>query len=399
MMPVNPPSIPGLGTTGGFEFWVQSEGDATLQRVEEVTREFIAKTRERPELRGVNSTINTRSRQLLVDVDRDKSESLGVPVQDVYSTLQTLFGSLYVSQFPKNSRLFQVILQAEPDYRTKPEDLQNMFVRNRNGQMVPLKAVATTRYVTGADIVTRFNNFTAAKITGDAAAGLQLRPGARRDGGHREEVLPQGFSYAWSGQAYEERKAGSTAGLVFAFALVMVFLILAAQYEKWTLADRRAAGGAFRAVRCDRGDLDARHPERRVFPDRPDGADRAGREERDPDLRVRGRVAAQGRPVALRRGGGCGQAAAAADHHDLAGLHPGLHSARDRERRLGREPAVAGHGRDRRHARRDGDRDLLHPDVLLGLRDARRPHGGEENGASSAGESGPDGEGAAHGPH
>ncbi|MDL9997592.1 multidrug efflux RND transporter permease subunit [Variovorax sp. J22P240] len=235
MIPVNPPSIPGLGTTGGFEFWVQSEGDATLQRVEEVTRAIIAKSRERPELRGVNSTINTRSRQLLVDVDRDKSESLGVPVQDVYSTLQTLFGSLYVSQFPKNSRLFQVILQAEPDYRIKPEDLQNMYVRNRSGQMVPLKAVATTRYVTGADIVTRFNNFTAAKISGDAAPGYSSGQALDAMEAIAKEVLPQGFSFAWSGQAYEERKAGSTAGLVFAFALVMVFLILAAQYEKWTL--------------------------------------------------------------------------------------------------------------------------------------------------------------------
>src|SRR5262249_61564183 len=127
--------------------------------------------RQRPELAGVSSTINTRSRQMMVEVDRDKAESLGVPVQDVYSTLQTLFGSLYVSQFPKNSRLFQVILQAEPDYRTKPEDLQNMYVRNHDGQMVPLKAVARMKTTTGADIVTRFNNFTASKITGDSAPG------------------------------------------------------------------------------------------------------------------------------------------------------------------------------------------------------------------------------------
>jgi len=235
MIPLNPPSIPGLGTTGGFEFWVQSEGDASLQRLEELTRQIIAKTRERKELAGVNSTINTNSRQLMVDVDRDKAESLGVPVQDVYSTLQTLFGSLYVSQFPKNSRLFQVILQAEPDYRTKPEDLQNMYVRNHNGEMVPLKAVATTRYVVGADIVTRFNNFTAAKISGGPAPGYSSGQALDAMEEIAREVLPQGFSFAWSGQAYEERSSGSTAGAVFAFAIVMVFLILAAQYEKWSL--------------------------------------------------------------------------------------------------------------------------------------------------------------------
>jgi len=235
MIPVNPPSIPGLGTTGGFEFWVQSEGDAPLQRLEELTREIIAKANARPQLRGVNSTINTRSRQLLVDVDRDKAESLGVPVQDVYSTLQTLFGSLYVSQFPKNSRLFQVILQAEPDYRTKPEDLQNMYVRNHGGEMVPLKAMASTRYVVGADLVTRFNNYPAAKISGGPAPGYSSGQALDAMEAVAREVLPEGFSFAWSGQAYEEKSAGSTAGLVFGFALVMVFLILAAQYEKWTL--------------------------------------------------------------------------------------------------------------------------------------------------------------------
>ncbi|SFM87838.1 efflux RND transporter permease subunit [Variovorax sp. OV329] len=235
MIPVNPPSIPGLGTTGGFEFWVQSEGDAPLQRLEELTRAIIAKTRERPELQGVNSTINTRSRQLMVDVDRDKAESLGVPVEDVYSTLQTLFGSLYVSQFPKNSRLFQVILQAEPTYRTKPEDLQNMYVRSRSGDMVPLKAVANTRYVVGADLVTRFNNYPAAKISGGPAPGYSSGQALNAMEEVAREVLPEGFAFAWSGQAYEEKKAGSTAGMVFAFALVMVFLILAAQYEKWSL--------------------------------------------------------------------------------------------------------------------------------------------------------------------
>jgi len=158
-----------------------------------------------------------------------------VPTEDVYSTLQALFGSLYVSQFPKNSRLFQVILQAEPDFRTKPEDLQNMYVRNKDGKMVPLKAVATTRYVTGADIVTRFNNFVAAKVTGDAGIGYSSGQALAAMEEVAREVLPAGFSFAWSGEAYEERKAGSTAGLVFAFALVMVFLILAAQYEKWSL--------------------------------------------------------------------------------------------------------------------------------------------------------------------
>ena len=181
ILPVNPPSIPGLGTTGGLEFWIQSKGDATLQQLEQVTqRVLIAKARAAAGAGPASPPPSTPARsQLLVDVDREKAETLGVPVEDVYTTLQTMFGSLYVCQFTKFSRLFQVILQAEPDYRTKPEDLQNRSTcAATTGSMVPLKAVVTTRYVTGPDLVTRFNNFPAAKITADAGAGLQL--GRRR---------------------------------------------------------------------------------------------------------------------------------------------------------------------------------------------------------------------------
>src|SRR5262249_43357729 len=143
-----------------------------VQQLEQVTRELIAKTRERPELRGVSTTINSRARQLRVDVDRDKAETLGVPIGDLYSTMQTLFGSLYVSQFPRSGRLFQVILQAEPQFRSRPEDLEQVYVRNTNGQMVALKTMIRWDYVTGADIVQRFNNFPAAKISGGAAPGF-----------------------------------------------------------------------------------------------------------------------------------------------------------------------------------------------------------------------------------
>ncbi|MCY1289775.1 Efflux pump membrane transporter BepE [compost metagenome] len=235
VIPINPPSIPGLGTTGGFEFWLQSTGDATYQQLEAKVRAFIARAHQRPELTGVNSTINTRSRQLMVEVDRERSETQGVPVENVYSALQTMFGSLYVSQFPKNSRLFQVILQAEPDYRSRPEDIDRVYVRNHSGEMVPIKAVTTVKYQPGADIVTRFNNFPAAKIMGDAAPGYSSGQALQAMEEVAHEVLGEGFAFSWSGQAYEEKTAGSTAVYVFSFALLMVFLILAAQYEKWSL--------------------------------------------------------------------------------------------------------------------------------------------------------------------
>ncbi len=131
ILPVNPPSIPGLGTTGGMEVWVQSKGDASVEQLAEVVDSLVAKARQRPELGAITSTFNAFSRQLLVNVDREKAETLGVPVEDVYSTMQTMFGSLYVSQFNKFSRLWQVILQAEPNYRLKAEDLQQIYVRSK----------------------------------------------------------------------------------------------------------------------------------------------------------------------------------------------------------------------------------------------------------------------------
>ena len=140
IVPLNPPAIPGLGNQGGFEFWIQSRGQGGVAELAEATRVFIAKAKERPELAGLNTTLNAASRQLFADVDREKAETLGVPVQEVYAALQTLFGSLYVSQYNKYSRVWQVILQAEPQYRGEPQDIQNIYVRQRDGQMVPLSA-------------------------------------------------------------------------------------------------------------------------------------------------------------------------------------------------------------------------------------------------------------------
>ena len=234
ILPINPPSIPGLGTTGGSEVWIQSKGDATTDQLAETVKDFVARAKQRPELSGVTSTFNAAAQQLLVDVDRDKSETLGVAIEDVYSSMQTMFGSLYVSQFSRSSRLWQVILQAEPAYRLKPDDLNQIFVRSKSGTMVPLSAVMTYRYVTGPDLVTRFNNFPAVKVTANAAPGYSSgQVIAALD--EVAQTMPAGYSVAWSGEAYEARQAGGTSGLVFVFGLVMVFLILAAQYEKWSL--------------------------------------------------------------------------------------------------------------------------------------------------------------------
>jgi multidrug efflux pump len=235
ILPVNPPSIPGLGTTGGMELWIQSKGEKTPQQLAEAVKSFMAKAKQAPELAGITSTFNASSQQLRVDVDRDKTETLGVPVEDVYSAMQTMFGSLYVSQFNKYSRLWQVIVQAEPAYRLKPEDLEQIFVRSKDGAMIPLKSVVTTRYVTGPDLLTRFNNFPAVKITANPAPGFSSGQAIATLERIGAEAMPSDFAVAWSGEAFEEKKSGGASSAVFVFGLVMVFLILAAQYEKWTL--------------------------------------------------------------------------------------------------------------------------------------------------------------------
>ena len=235
VFPVNPPSIPGLGNMGGFQFWILNKGEGDIKKLQDLTDKFVEEAKKRPELTGVSSTLQAFSQQLWVDVDREKSEALGVPVQDVYQTLQILFGSYYVSQFTKFSRLWQVIVQAEAKYRMTPESLDIAYVRSRDGKMIPLKGVMTYKYSSGPDIVTRFNNFPASSVTGNAASGYSSGQAIQAMEEVAADVLPEDFGFSWSGEAFEQKKSGAASSMVFVFGLVMVFLILAAQYERWSL--------------------------------------------------------------------------------------------------------------------------------------------------------------------
>ena len=164
------------------------------------------------------------------------SRGLGdVYKRQVYASLQTLFGSLFVSQYNKYGRVWQVILQAQPEYRETPDDIKNIYVRSRSGEMAPLSAVVDSKYVTGPDLLPRFNGFMAAKVTGDADAGFSSGQSISTMEEISGEVLPDGFTYAWSGQAFEEKKSSGSSAIIFVFALIMVFLILSAQYEQWSL--------------------------------------------------------------------------------------------------------------------------------------------------------------------
>ncbi len=235
VIPVNPPSIPGLGAQGGFEFWIQSRGQGDAGRLQEVVRAFLAKANQRPELADLSATLDAASRQLRLQVDRAKAETLGVPVQDVYDAVQTLFGSLFASQYNKYSRVWQVILQAEAQYRANPDDIDSIYVRSRSNKMVPLSAVVSSRYSVGPDLIQRFNNFLSVRVNGNAAKGFSSGQAIAAMEAVAHEILPEGYTFQWSGQALEEKKSGSSSSLVFVFGVVFVFLILAAQYESWGL--------------------------------------------------------------------------------------------------------------------------------------------------------------------
>jgi len=234
-IPILPPAILGIGTTGGFEFWVQDKGSGDPQRLYELTQQVITKARQRPELTGLNTTFRASSQQLRAEVDRSKTVLLGVPIADVYNALQAQFGSVQVSQFNQYSRVWNVIIQSDAPFRRSPEDLTKLYTRSTNGRMVPLSALVTTRYATGPDLVPHFNGFPAAQITGGAAPGYSSGTALKAMEEVATDTLPPGYGFAWSGMAYEEKKSGSTSASAFIFGLIIVFLVLAAQFESWTL--------------------------------------------------------------------------------------------------------------------------------------------------------------------
>ncbi len=234
VLPISPPPIPGIGSTGGFEFWIQDTAAGSPVALEAQTKAFLERARARPELTGLNSTFTASAQQLRADVDRDKATLLGVPVQDVYSAIQAQFGSLTVSQFSQFSRVWWVILQSDARYRETPADLTRLYTRNHDNKMVPLSAVVDTGWSAGPDLLPHFNGFPAAKVIGGPAGGYSSGQAIRA----MEEVaatLPPQYRGAWSGLAFEEKQSGGTSMLAFAFGLLIVFLVLAAQYESWTL--------------------------------------------------------------------------------------------------------------------------------------------------------------------
>ncbi|MDR2366308.1 MAG: efflux RND transporter permease subunit, partial [Zoogloeaceae bacterium] len=236
----NPPAIMGLGSVGGFEAYVQNRENDDPKNLNAVVQDLLEALRQHPEFNcgnacRVSTSLRADVPQLFVEVDESKAVSLGLSLSDVYATLQSTMGTLYVNDFNRGSKVYRVQLQAESEYRMKPEDFGKIYVKSAKGAMIPVSAFSTVKRVNSAEVVERYNGFLATKITGEARAGTSSGKVISLVEETARDVLPEGYSLAWTGAAYQEKQDAGSSLHAFAFAVVMVFLILAAQYEKWSL--------------------------------------------------------------------------------------------------------------------------------------------------------------------
>jgi multidrug efflux pump len=232
----NPAAIRGLGTAGGLEFYLQARGDSDPARLYQALQAFMAALAKHPQLTAINSFYRPTVPQLRVEVDREKAMSLGVPVQDVFDALQSTMAPLYVNDFNKFGRTFRVQVQADAAFRAHPEDLGAVYARSTTTrEMIPLKALIRTSNVVGPEALDRFNGFIAAKIIGSGRPGVSSGEAIRAVEQIAASALPEGYTIAWSGQAFQEKRTGRQSAIAFGLAIVMVFLILAALYERWLL--------------------------------------------------------------------------------------------------------------------------------------------------------------------
>ncbi len=251
---ISPPPISGLSNTGGFEGFVQIRSGSDYSQLETATQKLIVAASKRKELMGVGTSYTAQVPRVQVSIDVEKTKLLGVSMNDVNTTLQSTFGAFYVNDFNRDGRVYRVQLQSEEKFRAHPEDLRDVYVRSSNGTMVPLTAVARVVETTGPDVVERFDLFPAARLFGGPAPGYSSGQALAAMEQVAAESLPEGYELAWSGESFQEKTSGQNTAAIFALAVLMVFLILAAQYERLTLplavilAVPFAVFGAFLAV-------------------------------------------------------------------------------------------------------------------------------------------------------
>ena len=230
-----PPAIPGLGTGAGFSMMLQDRsGNPPIYLAEQVQK-FLQAANERPEIGHAYTLFRSNVPQLFLDIDDSKVLKLGVPLSDIYTTVGAFLGGAYVNDFNRFGRLYKVYVQAEPEYRVKTDGIRSFYVRNSEGDMVPLSAMVDVSRTDGPEFTNRFNLFRSAEISGAAAPGYSSAQALAALEEVAQEVLPGDMSYAWFNMSYQEKEAEGTGSIVFLMALIFVFLILAAQYESWSL--------------------------------------------------------------------------------------------------------------------------------------------------------------------
>jgi len=230
-----PPPIPGVGATGGFDFRLQAQRGQSPEDLAQVARAFVAAANQDPRIAMAFSGFSADQPQVYVDVDRVRAQTLGVSVAQTYATIGAFMGSRYVNDFTRDGRVYQVNLQAEAEFRANPEDVLDLHIRNADGRMVPLRTYVGLDTVFGTFTLSRYNLFTTAQVSGQAAPGQSSGDAIAALEEIAREVLPEGYGFAWSGLSFQERQAGGSAQIVFALALAFAYLFLVAQYESWML--------------------------------------------------------------------------------------------------------------------------------------------------------------------
>jgi multidrug efflux pump len=234
VFPLNPPAIPELGTSSGFDFWLQDVGGVGHEKLNEARNQLLGMAAENPKLMQVRPQGLADAAQMKIDLDQDKAAALGISLAEINTTMQTAFGSAYVNNFVNGPRVQRVIVQLDAPFRMQPEDLGKVYVRNKSGTMVPLSSFTSTHWTFGSPQLQRYNGIPAVNLVGSAAPGLSSGE-AMAEMELMAAKLPAGIGYSWSGQSLEERISGNQAPLLYGVSILIVFLCLAALYESWSI--------------------------------------------------------------------------------------------------------------------------------------------------------------------
>jgi len=230
-----PPAIPGLGNGSGFSIMLQDRAGNTPDYISQNAMKFIQAANARPEIGRAFTTFQANVPQRFMDLDKEKALKLGVSLNDLYTTIGAFMGGAYVNDFTRFGRLYKTYIQAEPEYRVDESQISNFFVKNRDGNMVPLSTIATIRPIAGPDYTNRFNLYRSVEVTGGPAPGYTSAQAMTALEEVASQVLPSDMGYSWNAMSFQEKKASGSLGIILTFSLIFVFLILSAQYESWSL--------------------------------------------------------------------------------------------------------------------------------------------------------------------